>query len=60
MELQRDEYVLGIDFGTTNTCAAFMTSREPDPITVPFPNGAHLLKSCVQYGKNLQVGCFTY
>ena len=60
MNLQRDQYVLGIDFGTTNTCAAFMTSREPDPITVPFPNGAHLLKSCVQYGKNADVGDAAY
>ena len=60
MNLRRDEYVLGIDFGTTNTCAAFMTSREPDPITVPFPNGAHLLKSCVQYGKNADVGDAAY
>ena len=60
MELQRNEYVLGIDFGTTNTCAAFMTSREPDPITVPFPNGAHLLKSCVQYSDHLQVGNAAY
>ena len=60
MNLQRDQYVLGIDFGTTNTCAAFMTSREPDPITVPFPNGAHLLKSCVQYGDQFQVGYTAY
>ena len=60
MNLQRDQYVLGIDFGTTNTCAAFMTSREPDPITVPFPNGAHLLKSCVQYGDQFNVGDVAY
>ena len=60
MNLQRDEYVLGIDFGTTNTCAAFMTSREPDPITVPFPNGTNILKSCVQYGKNADVGDVAY
>ena len=60
MNLQRDEYVLGIDFGTTNTCAAFMTSREPDPITVQFPNGAHLLKSCVQYGDQFNVGDVAY
>ena len=60
MNLQRDQYVLGIDFGTTNTCAAFMTSREPDPRVVTFPNGAHLLKSCVQYGKNADVGDAAY
>ena len=60
MNLQRDQYVLGIDFGTTNTCAAFMTSREPDSRVVTFPNGAHLLKSCVQYGKNADVGDAAY
>ena len=60
MNLQRDQYVLGIDFGITNTCATFMTSREPDPITVPLPNGAHLLKSCVEYGKNADVGNAAY
>ena len=60
MNLRRDEYVLGIDFGTTNTCAAFMTSREPDPITVPFPNGSYLLKSCVQYGDQFNVGDAAY
>ena len=60
MNLQRDQYVLGIDFGITNTCAAFMTSREPDPITVPLPNGAHLLESCVEYGKNFDVGNAAY
>ena len=60
MNLRRDEYVLGIDFGTTNTCATFMTSRAPDPITVPFPNGAHLLKSCVQYGDQFNVGNAAY
>ena len=60
MNLRRDEYVLGIDFGTTNTCAAFMTSREPDPITVPFPNGTNILKSCVQYGDQFNVGDVAY
>ena len=60
MNLRRDEYVLGIDFGITYTCAAFMTSREPDPITVPLTNGAHLLNSCVQYGKNADVGDAAY
>ena len=56
MNLRKDEYVLGIDFGYSETCAAFRTSREPDPITVPCPNGAYFLKSCVQYGKNYDVG----
>ena len=60
MNLQRDQYVLGIDFGITNTCATFMTSREPDPITVPLTNGAHLLESCVQYGNNFNVGNTAY
>ena len=60
MNLRRDEYVLGIDFGYSETCAAFRTSREPDPIPVPFPNGANLLKSCVQYGKNSDVGDAAY
>ena len=60
MNLRRDEYVLGIDFGTTNTCATFMTSREPDPITVPLPNGAHLLHSCVEYGDQFNVGNTAY
>ena len=60
MNLQRDQYVLGIDFGTKFSCATIMTSKEPDPITVPFPNGAHLLESCVQYGKNYNVGNAAY
>ena len=60
MNLQRDQYVLGIDFGTKFSCANIMTSREPDPITVPFPNGAHLLHSCVEYGKNADVGNAPY
>ena len=37
-----------------------MTSREPDPVTIYFPNGAHLLKSCVEYGKNADVGNAAY
>ena len=60
MYLQRDQYVLGIDFGTKFSCATIMTSKEPDPITVPFPDGAHLLKSCVEYGKNFNVGDVAY
>ena len=60
MNLRRDEYVLGIDFGYSESCAAFGTSREPDPITVPCPNGANLFRSCVQYGKNSDVGDAAY
>ena len=60
MNLRRDEYVLGIDFGTTNTCAAFMTSREPDTRVVTFPNGTNILKSCVQYGDQFNVGDAAY
>ena len=60
MNLQRDQYVLGIDFGTKFSCANIITSREPDPITVPFPDSAHLLESCVEYGKNANVGNAAY
>ena len=60
MNLQRNEYVLGIDLGLTNTCAAIMTSRTPAPIVVSYPEGSHFLKSCVQYGKPFNVGSLVY
>ena len=60
MSLQRNEYVLGIDLGTTNTCAAIMTSRTPDPIAILYPDGSRLLKSCVKYSKPFDVGSAAY
>ena len=60
MNLQRNEYVLGIDLGTTNTCAAIMTSRTPDPIVISYPDGSRLLKSCVKYSKPFDVGSAAY
>ena len=60
MYLQRNEYVLGIDLGTTNTCAAIMTSRTPDPIAILYPDGSRLLKSCVKYSKPFDVGSAAY
>ena len=60
MNLQRNEYVLGIDLGTTNTCAAIMTSRTPDPIVISYPDGSRLLKSCVKYSKPFDVGPAAY
>ena len=60
MNLQRNEYVLGIDLGLKNTCAAIMTSRTPAPIVVSYPGGSHFLKSCVQYGKPFNVGSLAY
>ena len=56
MSLQRNEYVLGIDLGTTNTCTAIMTSRTPDPKVISYPDGSRLLKSCVKYSKPFDVG----
>ena len=55
MSLQRNEYVLGIDLGTTNTCAAIMTSRTPDPKVISYQDKG-LLKSCVKYSKPFDVG----
>ena len=60
MNLQRNEYVLGIDLGLTNTCAAIMTSRTPDPIVVSYSDSSHFLKSCVKYGKPFDVGSAAY
>ena len=60
MSLQRNEYVLGIDLGTTNTCAAIMTSRTPDPKVISYPDGSRLLKSCVKYSKPFDVGSAAY
>ncbi|CBK22997.2 uncharacterized protein [Blastocystis hominis] len=60
MNLQRNEYVLGIDLGTTNTCAAIMTSRTPDPIVISYSDSSRLLKSCVKYSKPFDVGSAAY
>ena len=60
MSLQRNEYVLGIDLGTTNTCAAIMTSRTPDPKVISYPDGSRLLKSYVKYSKPFDVGSAAY
>ena len=60
MSLQRNEYVLGIDLGTTNTCTAIMTSRTPDPKVISYPDGSRLLKSCVKYSKPFDVGSAAY
>ena len=60
MNLQRNEYVLGIDLGLTNTCAAIMTSRTPDPIVISYSDSSHFLKSCVKYGKPFDVGSAAY
>ena len=60
MELQKNEYVIGIDLGTTNTCAAIITSRVPNPIVIPYPDGGHLLKSYVRYGEQFEVGLGAY
>ena len=60
MPLQRNEYVLGIDLGLTNTCAAIMTSRTPDPIAISYRDGRRLLKSCVKYSKPFDVGFNAY
>ena len=60
MSLQRNEYVLGIDLGLTNTCAAIMTSRTSDPIVISYPDGSRFLKSCVKYSKPFDIGLNAY
>ena len=56
MNLRRNEYVLGIDFGTTNTRAAVLSSNHNELMTVESLDHLPLLKSCVQYGNYIQVG----
>lgn len=56
IRLQKGEYVIGIDLGTTNTCAAVITYHSQEPFIVAQRSGSRLLKSCVQFGKEVDVG----
>ena len=60
MFLHNDEYVVGVDLGTTNTCAAIMTSTTHLPQVVSYPNNLHVFKSCVRYGTQIDVGEAAY
>ena len=60
IRLQKGEYVIGIDLGTTNTCAAVITYLSSDPIIVTQKSGSRLLKSCTQFGKEVDVGEAVY
>lgn len=60
IRLQKGEYVIGIDLGTTNTCAAVITYQSQKPVIVAQRSGSYLLKSCVQFGKEIDVGNNVY
>lgn len=47
--LNDDECLLGIDLGTTNSCAFYITKSKPSPQKVIFEDGSYLLPSCVWY-----------
>ena len=49
MELNDDEYVLGIDLGTTNTCAAYYINGMDLPEVLLYIQGGRLFESCVEY-----------
>ena len=58
--LKDNEYVIGIDLGTTNTCAAIMTSCCSDPVMITQNSGSRLLRSCAQFGDHTDVGDVVY
>lgn len=56
--LNPDEIILGIDLGTTNSCAFYLDSSHSEPLPVTYDNGPQqILPSCVQYtGDTVVVG----
>lgn len=48
--LNPDEIILGIDLGTTNSCAYYIDSSHEEPLPVTYDSGPqNILPSCVQY-----------
>ena len=56
--LNPDEIILGIDLGTTNSCAFYLDSSHSEPLPVTYESGPQqILPSCVQYaGDTIVVG----
>lgn len=59
MELNDDEYVLGIDLGTTNTCAAYYVNGMELPEVIVYPQGSRLFESCVEYNNGAVIAGYT-